>query len=375
MTQQEDILALVDSAYQAAVDPSLWPDALARAGELFGGHQTVVIGSETRRTTPSERLNTLGDPLAVRTYLKGFEAINPIQAAMDRGRAAGFSPTVSTDETYLERRELERSDFYNGYFSRFDMHNVMMMTLAGRQVTLNVMRPRGRPLFDAPELDLARAVRPALSRAFDLSERMQAVRAVNEGLAAFVERSPGAVILAGGDGRVVHANSAAEALTSRDDGLRISNGVLQAADAELGRRLAALIGHAAANDAAEPRGGNLTLPRPIGRRPLSVLVSPARTEFGGEGPRLALVSIVDPDQAMALPLDRIREMFGLTRGQARIVAELVAGHGPRAIGERLGLSHHTVRGQLAHAMAKTETSRQSDLVSMVMRALVGGGLG
>lgn len=368
------MLEVLDRAYQAAVDPSLWPKALSGICDAFGGHQTVVMRSDTRRVAPSTQMNTLSDPLALPAYMNGGDAINPIQAAINEGLAAGFLPPVSTDQTYIRRADFERSDYYNGFFRRFDMHSVIMVSMPESRITLNVLRAPGQPLFDAREIELGLALRPVLSRAFELGERMRAVRAVNEGLAAFAERSPGAVILAGGDGRIVHVNRAAEVLLAQSDGLRVRNGVLQAEVAQ-DRRLAALVGAAAAASGAGPHGGAMTLPRPSGRRALSVLVAPAHSESGGEGPRLALISVLDPEQAPPLPLDRLRELFGLTPGEARVVAELVAGHGPRAIGARLGVSHHTVRAQLARAMAKTETSRQSDLVALVVRALVGGVIG
>ena len=65
---------------------------------------------------------------------------------------------------------------------------------------------------------------------------------------------------------------------------------MHVADADTAARLSVLIGRAAASDAAELPGGNLVVPRPSGARPLSMLVAPARAEFGGGGPRLALVS-------------------------------------------------------------------------------------
>ncbi len=90
-----------------------------------------------------------------------------------------------------------------------------------------------------------------------------------------------------------------------------------------------------------------------------------------DGRRLALIRITDPEQEVRAPHERLRELYGLTSAEARAVAELVAGHEPRAIAERLEISLNTVRVQLARAMAKTGTQRQSELVSLVTRTLGG----
>ncbi len=51
------------------------------------------------------------------------------------------------------------------------------------------------------------------------------------------------------------------------------------------------------------------------------------------------------------------------------MGELVTGGDAGAIAERLGLSVHTVRVQLARAMAKTQTHRRSELVALVVGGL------
>jgi DNA-binding CsgD family transcriptional regulator len=50
---------------------------------------------------------------------------------------------------------------------------------------------------------------------------------------------------------------------------------------------------------------------------------------------------------------------------------LVTGYEPKRIAQRLQISLNTVRFHLLRAMDKTETSRQSDLVSLIIRVLDG----
>jgi DNA-binding CsgD family transcriptional regulator len=229
------------------------------------------------------------------------------------------------------------------------------------------MRSRRRDGFDTAELEVGAVLQKPLARAHEMGRRLAAERQADEALTEVLARSAGPLILADGQGRVVYASPAAEALLAAADGLAATSGGLVAADADANRRLLQAIGRAAGAGDTQAAGGALSLPRPSGRRPLALLVTPVRGA-GAEGERLALVSVSDPEPP-ALSAEKLRQLFGLTLGEARVVCELVVGGDARAIAQRLGVSFHTVRVHLAHAMAKTDTHRQSELVAMVIRDL------
>ena len=65
--------------------------------------------------------------------------------------------------------------------------------------------------------------------------------------------------------------------------------------------------------------------------------------------------------------DRIKvfaEIFGLTSGEARAVAQLVSGRGLGKAAARLDIAELTVRSHLTHIMEKTGTHRQAELVKL-----------
>lgn len=75
-----------------------------------------------------------------------------------------------------------------------------------------------------------------------------------------------------------------------------------------------------------------------------------------------MASIVGPSAAQLL------ETFGVTRGEAELLAHLCMGDDLRAFAEVRGVSIHTARTQLKQVMAKTQTHRQSDLVRLLMNS-------
>jgi DNA-binding CsgD family transcriptional regulator len=194
-----------------------------------------------------------------------------------------------------------------------------------------------------------------------MGRRMASERRDGAGLVEILGQAAGALIAADAGGRVIYASPAAEALLKAADGLAVRDGALAAGQPAASRALLKAIGRAVQDGA----GAGLALPRPSGRRPLAVLVGPAQQT--GPGERLALVSIVDPEPQV-VAAERLSELFGLTLGEARVVAHLAAGYDAREIAERLGLSFHTVRTQLARALAKSDTRRQAELVALIARA-------
>jgi DNA-binding CsgD family transcriptional regulator len=178
-------------------------------------------------------------------------------------------------------------------------------------------------------------------------------------------------------GHVEFANRAAEALFSEADGIRIANGALrcdQGATAKsLRRHLREALEHS--SGVREAAGGTVPIRRPSGRRTLSALVAPLARRLGrslglwnDEAPA-AIVVFSEPERVDDSPEPLLRELFGLTSAEARVVWALARGLSPEEHAEEAGVALSTVRWQLKQAFSKTDTRRQAELVALVLRSL------
>jgi DNA-binding CsgD family transcriptional regulator len=79
-----------------------------------------------------------------------------------------------------------------------------------------------------------------------------------------------------------------------------------------------------------------------------------------------LVLAVRGHDPSPLSAERLQARFGLTRAEAALALQIMAGGSISSIAASSGRSLHTVRTHLARVMNKTHTHRQSELV----RALV-----
>jgi DNA-binding CsgD family transcriptional regulator len=364
----------LDFVYDAALTPGLWPLVIERLADMVGG-RGGVLAYQNAETGRGDAVIVGADPSVLTPYFGYYASRNVLLHTPDvRGFMRTWTPRILIDEDWLPKEELVRSEYYNDFLRPIDVHSVLMVRLAAQgmnAVNLNIGRPERLGQFSSGDIDLMTQIHPHLIRSYKLGRRISAERHIDAGAAEFLDRSPHAVFLVGLDGRVRHANSAGEALAAAGDGISLIRGRLGAVSAEATRRLRALIGDAASPDAERRTGGSMVIETPERRLPLSVIVAPVRADrlaiFQGE-PSI-IVCITDPEAGVSLPEQRVRDLFGLSAAEARVALALVEGGGPRDAAEKLGVSFYTVRAHLVRIYDKTGTTRQSELVALILKTV------
>jgi DNA-binding CsgD family transcriptional regulator len=81
----------------------------------------------------------------------------------------------------------------------------------------------------------------------------------------------------------------------------------------------------------------------------------------------AIVLAIDSDADRPADPAVVRDVLGLTLGEARVAALVGSGRSPRAAAEQLGLTEETTRTALKRVFAKTGVSRQSELASLLAK--------
>jgi DNA-binding CsgD family transcriptional regulator len=164
-------------------------------------------------------------------------------------------------------------------------------------------------------------------------------------------------------------NRAAQRLLADNDGLQATREGLRAQRADESARLQQLVAEATTTSAGAGLrpAGVLTVSRQ--NRPLlQLLISPVRGFDVGEAhPVRAIVFVTDPARRVRTTHDTLRVLFGLTPAEYRLAMLLADGHGPPAIAEMVGVSRNTVKSHLASIYRKTNTSRQAQLVRLLLQ--------
>lgn len=273
----------------------------------------------------------------------------------------------------IDAETLVQSEYYQLALAPnniFHMLGVDLRNEEGLRANLRFTRSRSQPPFGVQEQELCAALIPHMARALRIYNRISELESERTIYADAMTQLSMATILLGENRAVVSTNPAADYLLAKGDGFEISDGCLQLQLPTQHRRLCEMIEEVAQSQ----RLGKIGLARAMlvdsagGRVQFSVIVRAMplseRPESSSE-PIIALF-ISNPNQPMEASADLLRELFELTPAESKLAVLLTNGFTIEAISEKLGISHHTTRAHLRSIFSKTNVSRQSQLVRLIL---------
>lgn len=215
------------------------------------------------------------------------------------------------------------------------------------------------------------ALEEQLGRLLALAERRDEERRRRREAQATLDRLDLAVLLYDSRGRLVFVNEGARVAANAEPTIELDGEGLRLADPErqqaLNRAVARMI--AASTDPGARLADHLEVPR-AGRRPLRLLVVPLHAE-AEPGAGACAVFLSDSEAGIEAPAHILQRHYGLTQAEARVVAKLLQGGSLDLVAEQLGVQRETVRSHIKRIYAKVGTTRQSDLVAILLRGPAG----
>jgi DNA-binding CsgD family transcriptional regulator len=177
------------------------------------------------------------------------------------------------------------------------------------------------------------------------------------------------VILLSSKGHVTTMNPAAKRIVAGNGGLFVDRFGLRAEQAAESKQLEQLIASATAVStiADVESAGCVTISRKDSS-PLQVVVSRLRgLDIDETHPIRAIVFICDTTTHTRPTRETLMAHFGLTPAEYRVAILLADGHGPNIIAQMLGVTRNTLKSQLSSIFRKTNTSRQAQLVRLLLQ--------
>ena len=104
------------------------------------------------------------------------------------------------------------------------------------------------------------------------------------------------------------------------------------------------------------------------RAALSVLVLPLDPNLGQGGAGVPIVAMLvsDPEQRVETPEKTLCRLYALATAEARLTGLLMQGKSFEEARRELDISANTARTHLKHIFEKTDTSRQGELISLLL---------
>ena len=194
----------------------------------------------------------------------------------------------------------------------------------------------------------------------DISERKQAEETLNL-------LSTG-MVLVNSECQLLMANRSATRILESGDGLQLVDGLVAASGNSAADQLRSLVDSACGSksDGQNNVASIMIIERGDTVRPLSIMVAPLHLTQPGEGSPVAAIFIRDLEARQTVAPEVLGTLFGLTPAESRVVVELIKGKRPQEVAADLNIALNTVRNQLKQIFSKTNTGRQSELVSLVL---------
>ena len=377
MMSEKRLLDLVSQIYEAAMNPMAMqclPDVVATH---FGSESCLFHfcyrPAQIASAIPENARLPIGtanfDIAACTSYAEYYHERNEWYA---RGWKKGF-PAVVLGEELMSRRELLRTewaDYCKLTGGMFELVGAQCLVSSDLIAAIGIHRPLGARPFNESDRRMMALVLPHLERAFQIHERL-GVEATRSALAIDLldSLSVGLVIVAA-DSRLLFASTVADRVLRQGQHLALRDGRLRAVSSHNGPWLDRLIAGAVRTSAGlvGGAGGKFHLGGANGSS-LAILVAPMRIASLGFGlmQPAAIVIFADPDTRTHVPEERLRQLYGLTPAEIRLLTALLNGQKLAEYAGTASITYGTARIHLKRLLQKTSCHSQTDLVRTVLR--------
>ena len=214
--------------------------------------------------------------------------------------------------------------------------------------------------FSTRQRDRIASLMPHFQQAVSLAETVAANRPAEALLRCHLDRWQCGLVVCDASGEVQWLNQKAQAHLNAGHGLFVRDGALRAAGVQSQQRLAKALDEQAKGRAP----GFLAIQSGDTSWHLALQ---ALDPLGTDGQEKALlITLTDNHPAGQIPAEALMALFELTGAEARLASALVGGTSLEQYASLRGVTVGTARYQLKQVLAKTGSSRQSDLVRRVL---------
>ena len=366
---------LVGAVYDGLLESIPWQKCMLRMRTEFAANYVTMILRSPRAGDHGLMIN-VGD-----TTTEGLISYNSHFYAMDPFVGLPSDKMVTINEIVDEERWVAMP-FYQEFLYPVNVHRLMGADIVledGGECRLRVCRPRDVPDFSARDKALCSMLLPHFKRALTLHGKLDLVESERKLYAGAMDRLMVGTVMLDQHGRVLQTNRQADAILEAGDGIRIVSNMPHATHAADNRELQKLV------KAALGRHGNqktatvvdaISVVRNSGKRNLGVVVHSVAPSEWSEGKirPAAIIYIRDPEHKAEAPQEIVRQLFNFTPAEANLAMQLANGLSLEDAAIELGIRRNTARAHLRAIFSKTDVTRQTELVRILLNSVATMGI-
>jgi DNA-binding CsgD family transcriptional regulator len=363
MSGAQTLSDVIETIYDAGLDPTLWNDAVVRIRDFVGGQACGLFSKDSISKFGLTHYYCGADPEYIRLYSETYCRFDPLSKLPAYGKVASIPDLVDYDD-------YRRGRFYQEWLRPQgcnDAANVVLERSTSSRPTLMTVLSGKRMVDEAMRRRIALIV-PHANRALMINKTIESRDAEAAVFAEALDGLAAGIFLLDAACHIVHANAAGHRLVSSDDVLRLVGGKLVTRDSQVNQTLRKIFG--AGSHAAMAAGDRaLSLTAHDGERYVAhvlPLASVMRSDAEGSSAAVAVLFVRKAALSLRSSDELLARTFNLTPSEIRVLLAVVEFTGVSEVAQSLGIAETTVKTHLKRIFAKTGTSRQADLVKLAV---------
>lgn len=369
MREEEALSLLIGDIYDAALDPSLWPDVLGRTRDFVRGQTATLFWKDAVNREGAVVYHDGGvDDRHIARYFEEYIKLDPTTTAQffaEVGQPFSTSDLLPYDE-FVETRFYKEWAHPEG---QVDFVGAVLDKSATSFALYGVIRRQCDGVADEDARRRIGLIVPHIRRSVLIGKVIELKKGEAASLAEALDGLSAGMFLVDAGGRIVHANASGHAMLAKSDVLRAAGGRLLPVDPTAERILHDGFLAAGKGDAAVgTRGIAVPLSTATGERYLAhmlPLTSGARRRAGAPCAAAAALFVHRTALDSRSPLETIARQYRLTPMELRVLLAIVEVGGVPEAAEALGIGDTTVKTHLGRLYEKTGSHRQADLVKLI----------
>ena len=376
--KREDIEAkreeVIGAAYDAIFDPDRWTDVAASLGSYLDSSITLINAFDLKNNSVKV-LGTLGfEAFDVTAYQEHFYKVDlwaKLNFEHGRDRTLLYHDHIKPNDFF-------RSEIYNDFAipRRLDAcYGIGATYTIGQDLlfTMGIIRGRSEAPHGREEIRRLNAVIGHLTKAAQISMRLNGALAKNMLLEEALSRLTKAVLILDDNDRILFANGNAESILTQSDAMTVAtNGQVtcrRSSDDHAFKNalyLARNPGTGAPN--TESHRIVLRVSRMTGDPAYLVFLAPLALEGQSRVSttgKPVLVLLEDPISKSELASETMRRQYRLTETECRLASRIGAGQSLERAARTLGMTKETARHHLKSIFGKLNVHRQVELAMLI----------
>ena len=358
--------------YAAAAAPDTWPAALDAIATCYDSAGTVLILSRAQGHWSS--IVSPGLASAAKDYDDwGWK----LDFCMVRAREQAIT---EPDAFFTDRRLATLEEIgTHPYFTRFRALHGLGPFLSGQLLSdvgvfaaLSLQGRANRAPFTEVEVESFTCIARHVERALMLTVKLLEAEVLSNTFAEALSKLSCGVLLLDANRDPVFANKAAQRMLGALLPLKAADSAMKSPQRKLVEEAVAA---AASSTGMSKPPVPVLLPASARGRVIALYVMP----FGQAVPSVlresfiaakVLLLAIEHDPAQPPDPLLVRNLLGLSQGEARLAALIGAGKSPREAAEQMGITEESARTVLKRVFLKTNTCKQSELAALLSRLII-----